>query len=92
MRGISAILLNYFGFDERVVDYVVDKNPHKQGKFMPGVSLEIGPPEKLMEDRPDYVIILPWNFRDEIIRQQSEFAAGGGKFIVPIPDLEVVST
>lgn len=88
----GTILLNYFGFDERVVDYVVDKNPHKQGKFMPGVSLEIGPPEKLMEDRPDYVIILPWNFRDEIIRQQAEFAEGGGKFIVPIPDLEVVST
>lgn len=86
----GTILLNYFGFDERVVDYVVDKNPHKQGKFIPGVSLEIGPPEKIMEDRPDYVIVLPWNFRDEIIRQQAEYASAGGKFIVPIPELEVV--
>ncbi|SFD18927.1 NAD-dependent epimerase/dehydratase family protein [Tropicimonas isoalkanivorans] len=87
----GTILLNYLGLDERVLDYVVDKNPHKQGKYMPGVTIEIGPPERLLEDKPDYVMILPWNFRDEIIRQQDAYLAGGGRFIVPIPDLEVVS-
>ncbi|WP_078059033.1 NAD-dependent epimerase/dehydratase family protein [Tropicimonas marinistellae] len=87
----GTILLNYLGLDERVLDYVVDKNPHKQGKFMPGVAIEIGAPARLLEDRPDYVMILPWNFRDEIIRQQDAYLAGGGRFIVPIPDMEVVS-
>lgn len=86
----GTILLNYLGLDGRVIDYVVDRNPHKQGKFVPGVDVEIGAPERLMADRPDYVLILPWNFRDEIVRQQSEFLEGGGRFIVPIPDMEVI--
>jgi SAM-dependent methyltransferase len=87
----GTILLNYLGFDERVIDYVVDRNPHKQGKFMPGVNVRVDEPENLSTDRPDYVLILPWNFRDEIVRQQATFLSGGGRFIVPIPDMEIVS-
>ncbi len=86
----GTIMLNYLGLNDRTVDYVVDKNVHKQGKFIPGVRLRIDDPKKLMEDRPDYVMILPWNFRDEIIRQQDAYHKSGGRFIVPIPDLEVV--
>ncbi|MEL6997629.1 MAG: NAD-dependent epimerase/dehydratase family protein [Pseudomonadota bacterium] len=86
----GTIMLNYLGLNQNVVDYVVDKNTHKQGKYMPGVGLRIDDPEKLMQDKPEYVMILPWNFRNEIIRQQEAFISAGGRFIVPIPDLEVV--
>lgn len=86
----GTIMLNYLGLNDRTVDYVVDKNVHKQGKFVPGVHLRIDDPKRLIEDRPDYVMILPWNFRDEIIRQQDAYHKSGGRFIVPIPDLEVV--
>jgi C-methyltransferase C-terminal domain len=57
---------------------------------MPGVRVRIDDPEMLLQDKPDYVVILPWNFRDEIIRQQRGFLASGGRFVVPIPDLEIV--
>ena len=86
----GTIMLNFLGLNDRVIEYVVDKNPHKRGKYMPGVRLRIDDPEVLLEDKPDYVLILPWNFRDEIIRQQQDFLSGGGKFVVPIPDLEIV--
>ncbi len=86
----GTILLNYIGVNDSTIDYVVDRNPHKQGKFMPGVRLRIDEPSRLLEDRPDYVIILPWNFKSEIISQQSDFLKNGGKFIVPIPNLEIV--
>lgn len=86
----GTIMLNYLGFNDRTIDYVVDRNVHKQGNYMPGVRLRIDAPEKLMEDKPDYVMILPWNFREEIIRQQEAFREAGGKFIVPIPKLTIV--
>lgn len=86
----GTIMLNFLGLNDRVIDYVVDRNTHKRGKYMPGVRLRIDAPEMLLEDRPEYVLILPWNFRDEIIRQQRDFLSAGGKFVVPIPDLEVV--
>ncbi|MGE0766689.1 MAG: methyltransferase domain-containing protein [Hyphomicrobiaceae bacterium] len=86
----GTILLNYIGVNDGTIDYVVDRNPHKQGKFMPGVRLRIDEPSRLLNDSPDYVIILPWNFKDEIISQQAEYLRRGGKFIVPIPDLEIV--
>jgi nucleoside-diphosphate-sugar epimerase len=82
----GTILLNYLGLTERVIDYAVDRNAHKQGKFIPGVGIEITAPERLLEDRPDYVIILPWNFRDEILRQQQDYLARGGRFLLLIPD------
>ena len=86
----SSTLLNYCGIGRELLDFVVDRSPHKQGRFMPGVRLPIAPPERLLEDRPDYVLLLTWNFADEILAQQAEFRAGGGRFIVPVPDIRVV--
>ncbi|GMQ86123.1 MAG: class I SAM-dependent methyltransferase [Acidimicrobiia bacterium] len=86
----GAILLNYAGLDGEQLDYVVDRNPHKQGKLMPGVRLPIHDPSKIGEDPPDYLLILPWNFKDEIMEQQADFAAGGGRFIIPIPEPTLV--
>ena len=86
----GTIMLNFLNLNSRAIEYAVDRNTHKQGKYMPGVRLRIDDPEKLKTDRPDYVMILPWNFRDEIIRQQQDFLKSGGRFVVPIPDLEIV--
>ena len=86
----GAILLNASGIDTRLLDYVVDRNRHKHGKYMPGVHLPIYDTSKLLEaPRPDYVLMLAWNFKDEILRQQQQFLAEGGRFIVPIPTPQV---
>jgi len=82
----GAILLNSSGIDGRYLDYVVDLNRHKQGKYMPGVHLAVHDPAKLLESPvPDYVLLLAWNLKDEIIRQQRQYRDRGGQFIVPIP-------
>ena len=86
----GTIMLNFLNLDCAAIEYVVDRNVHKQGKYMPGVRVRIYDPEKLKVDRPDYIMILPWNFREEIIRQQQDFLSNGGRFIVPIPSLEIV--
>ena len=86
----GSTLLNFCGIGRDLLDFVVDRSPHKQGKFMPGVRLPISPPSRLLEDRPDYVLLLTWNFADEILAQQAEFRNGGGRFIVPVPDVRVV--
>lgn len=86
----GTIMLNYLGLNERTIDYVVDKNVHKHGKYMPGVGLEVCDPARLAADHPDYVVILPWNFRQEIIAEQTPYRERGGQFIVPIPNLEIV--
>jgi SAM-dependent methyltransferase len=86
----GTIMLNVLGLDETSLAYVVDRNVHKQGRFMPGTRLQILPPSRLDEDRPDFVLILPWNFRDEIMAQQAAFQAAGGRFIVPVPEPSIL--
>lgn len=85
----GATLLNYAGIGKDIIEFVVDRNIHKQGRYMPGKRMPILPPERLLEERPDYVLILAWNFADEIISQQEAYRAAGGKFIVPIPEWKV---
>jgi SAM-dependent methyltransferase len=81
----GATLLNSTGIANDVIDFVVDRNVHKQGKYMPGVRIPILPPEVLLERQPDYLLLLAWNVKNEIVAQQSEYARRGGSFIVPVP-------
>jgi len=89
--GKGNTLLNYCGIREDFVDYVVDRNPYKQGRFLPGSHIPILHPDRIAETRPDYVLILPWNLREEIVAQLAYVRDWGGQFIVPIPRAEVVS-
>lgn len=86
----STTLLNYFRVGADVIDYVVDRSTVKQGYYTPGTHLKIFSPEKLLEDQPDYVLLLSWNFADEIISQQAEYKKRGGRFIIPIPEMRVI--
>ncbi len=88
--GKGNTLLNYCGIRTDFLDYTVDRNPYKHGKFTPGTHIEIFPPEKIKEDRPDYLLILPWNLKEEIINQMSYIYDWGGQFIVPIPEVEII--
>lgn len=82
-KGVT--LLNAFDIGRDVIDFVVDRNRHKHGKFIPGVRLPVYDTSQLLEAQPDYVLLLAWNLRDEILRQQSEYRRRGGRFVVPIP-------
>lgn len=86
----GSTLLNCFGIGRDVLEYVVDRSPHKQGRYMPGVHLPIEPPARLLQDQPDYVLLLTWNFADEILEQQAEFRRAGGRFIIPVPEVRIV--
>lgn len=86
----GATLINYVGLGNDTIDYVVDRNVHKQGRFMPGMNIPILKPETLAEDKPDYVLVLAWNFMDEIVSQQQEYLDSGGKFIRPVPTPGIV--
>lgn len=85
----GSTLLNYFGIGGETIEYVVDRSTVKQGRYTPGTQLKIHDPAKLLSDRPDYCLLLTWNFADEILAQQKAYRDQGGKFIIPIPSLRV---
>lgn len=84
------VLLNYCGIGRDAMAYTVDRSPHKQGLFLPGSRIPIRPPQAILDDRPDYVFILPWNLKEEVIAQMDPVRAWGGRFVVPIPRVEVL--
>jgi len=86
----GATLLNYVGITTDLVDFVVDRNVHKQGLLMPGTHQPILDPSVLLERQPDYLLLLAWNFKDEILRQQAEYTNRGGRFVIPVPTPEVI--
>ena len=88
--GKGNTLLNYCGIRTDFVDYAVDRNPYKHGRFTPGTHIPIHPPEKIRETRPDYVFILPWNLKDEIVEQLAYVREWGGRFVVPIPSVRIL--
>ncbi len=89
--GKGNTLLNYCGIRTDFLEYTVDRNPYKHGRFLPGTHVPIFPPERIRETRPDYVLILPWNLKDEIMEQLAYIRSWGGQFVVPIPDVKVYS-
>ena len=84
-------LLNYCGVRTDLIDFTVDRSPHKQGKFLPGVHIPILSPEAIKQNKPDYVLILPWNLKDEVVSQISFIKEWGGQFVVPIPEVKLVA-
>ena len=83
-------LLNCCGIRNDLIDYTVDRSPHKQGRYLPGAHIFIDRPERIRETRPDYLFILPWNIKDEIMEQMSFIREWGGRFVIPIPKVKVV--
>jgi hypothetical protein len=88
--GKGNTLLNYCGIRSDFIDYTVDRSPHKQGNYLPGSHIPIYAPEKIAETKPDYVLILPWNLKKEIKKQMIYIEDWGGKFVVPIPEVQIV--
>ncbi len=85
-------LLNYCGVGTDFIDYTVDRNPHKQGLYLPGTHIPILHPDKIQETKPDYVLILPWNLKEEIMEQMAYIGEWGGQFVVPIPEVKVYAS
>ncbi|GAA0849419.1 class I SAM-dependent methyltransferase [Streptosporangium amethystogenes subsp. fukuiense] len=88
--GKGNTLLNHCGIRPDLLPFTVDRNPYKHGRFTPGTRVPILPPERLAEERPDYVLVLPWNLREELVEQLSFVHAWGGRLVFPIPNLEIV--
>lgn len=82
-------LLNYCGIRDDFLEYTVDRSPHKQGRFLPGTHLPIHHPDRIRETKPDYLLILPWNLKDEIMEQMAFIRTWGGRFVVPVPEVTV---
>jgi len=87
--GKSATLLHYCGIGKDLIAYTVDRSPHKQGRFLPGSHIPIFHPDRIRETKPDYVVILPWNLKDEIMEQLQFIREWGGRFVIPIPKVMV---
>jgi SAM-dependent methyltransferase len=87
--GKSATLLHYCGIGKDLIEYTVDRSPYKQGRFLPGTHIPIYHPDRIRETRPDYVVILPWNLKDEVMEQLQVIREWGGRFVVPIPKVTV---
>lgn len=85
----GSTLINFFGIGNDILDFVADRSTYKQGRVMPGVHVPIVPAGELAKRRPDYCLLLTWNFADEILAQQAEYRAAGGKFIVPVPEARI---
>ena len=88
--GKGNTLLNYCGIRTDFLDFTVDANTYKQGNFTPGTRIPILSPDRIHEARPDYVLILPWNLREEIVRAVDYISEWGGRFVVPIPEVKVI--
>jgi hypothetical protein len=86
----GATVLNACEIGRGLVEFVVDRNSHKQGRLIPGTHQPIRSPEALLEERPDYVLLLAWNFEREVLAQQEAYRRGGGGFVVPVPEPRVV--
>jgi SAM-dependent methyltransferase len=86
----ATILLNYCSIDRSILDFVIDTTPIKQGKFIPGVRVPIVPPDEFRKSKPDYALLLAWNFKDEILNKEREYLKSGGRFIVPFPEPSIV--
>jgi hypothetical protein len=89
--GKGNTLLNYCGIRTDFLEFTVDRNPYKHGRFLPGTHIPIYPVEQIRERRPDYILILPWNLKDEIVAQLDYAREWGAKFIVPIPQAQVLA-
>ncbi|MGH7853899.1 MAG: methyltransferase C-terminal domain-containing protein, partial [Candidatus Binatia bacterium] len=83
-------LLGFLDIGPELLPYIVDKSPLKQGLYTPGTHIPVVQPERLLADQPDYVLLLAWNFVDEIVAQQAEYQKRGGKFMVPVPEVRVL--
>jgi hypothetical protein len=88
--GKGNTLLNYCGIRTDFLDYTVDRSPHKQGRYTPGTHIPILAPERIRETKPDYVLILPWNLKQEVTQQHAYVREWGGRFVVPIPSVTVL--
>jgi SAM-dependent methyltransferase len=86
----GSTLLNFFGIGKETLDFVVDRSPHKQGRFMPGVHIPVRAPEALLAEMPELTLLLTWNFADEILSQQAAYRDAGGRFLIPIPEPRIV--
>ena len=87
--GKGNTLLNYCGIGPDLLEYTVDRSPHKQGRYTPGTRIPIGHPDRIRETRPDYLLILPWNLKEEVMEQMADVRSWGGRFVVAVPEVRV---